>query len=419
MNRNAPLILSNLLVLAALGWLLVAHHQQADRVDAQRTRAAAVAARAAGLEVEHRYIEAQLAYEKATRLGAGLGEAEGWLESARAALARATLARAEAPGPSQAAALRGLATALRAEGDRPVLASALEVAIYRGLGQIETALRQLELAWEKAPEDDPDHRWLRWQRATLYLHAQRNQEAAADLEALVRAVPTFGPGFHRLGLAYLAAKRPEAGVEALKKAVDLGAGSAASLDLAKAFLSRQMWAESIDHLETVLRNDAGNAEALRLLAAAYYQLKRFDLAASTYQKAHRIEPTPRTLISAVIALQGAGAWAKALGIVDELLPQMRRLPEIGFHRGTILERLGRQAEARRAFEAYLAVAVGHPDEEKRVAAARARLGLPSAAPKGGAAQPAPRPVQGPGHVHPPGAPLPAGHRHGPGRHTHQ
>jgi tetratricopeptide (TPR) repeat protein len=232
----------------------------------------------------------------------------------------------------------------------------------------------------------------------------------------------------------LADGRPDAGIEALKKAVTLGAGPAASLDLAKAFLSREMWAESIDHLETVLRSDPGDAEALRLLGAAYYQIKRFELAAKTYQKAHRIEPTPRTLISAVIALQGAGAWARALGIIDELLPQMPRLPEIGFHRATLLERLGRADEARQAYQAYLAVAVGHPDEGKRVAAARARLDAPTrpeappslppvlpppVAPLGGsAAQGGARPVEGPGHDHPPGSVGPD-HRHGVGGHVHE
>jgi tetratricopeptide (TPR) repeat protein len=414
MSRTTPIIALNLIILAALGYLIVQQRAEVGAVAAQRARAAASAQRAAAFEAEHRYVEAQLAFERATRLGAGLPEAEGWLEAARRSLARSMLAQANAPAASQRAMVEGLAGALRAEGAE-ALASALEIAALRGAGQIEAAEARVKAALAQ-PGEGPDQVWLRWQRGTLQLHFKRNKAAVEDLEAVVKALPAFGAGFHRLGLAYLASDQAHAGIEALKRAVTHNGGAVASLDLAKAFLSQEMWAEATAHLNTVVRANPGHAEALRLLAAAYYQINRFKLAAQTYRKAYQIEPSARTLISAVIALQGAQAWAEALAIVDEVLPQLNRFPEIGFHRGTLLEKLGRKALAKAAFEQYLAAAAGHPDEVKRVKAARAWLlgSGPAHAP-----QVERQPANGVDHVHPPRAPLPEGHRHGAGGHTHQ
>ncbi|MCB9523647.1 MAG: hypothetical protein H6702_09770 [Myxococcales bacterium] len=355
---------------AGIGWLIVDRQGAAQATAAQVARADAHAQAAQAHEAAHRFVEAQLAYERATRLAGHLPQAEGWLDGARRCLALATVQRPDAPGPAEQRPLAGVAAALRAAGDT-VVADALDIALLRGRGLIGGAFEKAEAA--KAAQDRPHGVWIRWQHATLLMHADRFAEAIEQLEKVVQAAPEFADGFHRLGLAYLGAERPEAGISALQRALAKGAGPEASRDLARAFLGRQMWAEATTHLETVLRGDPGDAEALRLLGAAHYQLKRYRLAADTYRKAWRLEPQPRTLISAVIALQGAQAWAEALAIIEEIRPQAERLPEIAFHEAVLKERLSRPADAKAAYQGYLALAAGHPDEAKRVATAQKRL----------------------------------------------
>ncbi|MCB9548867.1 MAG: hypothetical protein H6706_23935 [Myxococcales bacterium] len=357
------LVALQVLTLAGLGWLAFRDPTTADGV-----LAGAEEARATGLEAEDRFAEAALAWERAAR---GLPGPEGLrrLDAARRAQALAVVAAPALPTGREVDTLWALRAALEAAGDRPT-AELLSLALQRADGRRADALETLERL-RAAGETSP---WLLWHAGGLRLEESRLVEAQELLEALVKAKPAFGAGWHRLGLTYLAGGRPEAATEALIRATRAGAGAEAELDLGRLFLKREMWAEGIPHLENALRGrqpPGVAAEALRLLGAAHFHLKRPELAAETYRKAFALEPEPRTLLSAAIALTTAGRHAEAAEALQSLAPRAPEVPEILFQQAVVAAAL--QQPTGPILERYLALARGNPGEKERVAQAEAAL----------------------------------------------
>ncbi|MCB9544069.1 MAG: tetratricopeptide repeat protein [Myxococcales bacterium] len=365
-------ILLQVVLLAVTGALLaLVLADRGDRAD-REDRAAALTARAAALEAEGRFAAAALAHERAARITADPASIDAALDAANRAEALAIVAADALPPPSERARLDALAEAIAAApgaADR-ITAALLDAVRERVRGNLDAAGKRLEEA-RATGDDDP---WFDWQLGAIYLQQGRTTDAVARLEALARARPGFGPGLHRLGLAYLADKRDEAAIGALQRAITAGAGPDAALDLARIFLARQMWAEAIPHLEAVLRGRGGDVEALRLLAAAHFRLGRHELAARTYRAAHRLDLDPRTLLSAAIALAAGGKQGEALAVLDDLQPRAAELPEVAWQRARILLDLDRRTEAQVALRTYLAAAAGRPEEAERVAQARRLLG---------------------------------------------
>lgn len=400
--RMRAVIALNLLVLALTATLLAltlaARREHAERAEQQttreaerQTRAAAITARAVALEAEGRYPAAALAYARAARIAADADAIEAALDAAARAEALALIAADALPAATERDRVAGLVEALAAgstEADR-IAAAALDAVRLRLAGNLEAAAKHIEGA-RAAGLDSP---WFDWQLGALRLQQGRTADAITRLEALARARPDFAPGLHRLGLAYLADEQAEAAIGALQRAIDAGAEPDAALDLARLFLGRQMWAEAIPHLETVLRGRGGDVEALRLLAAAHFRLGRHELAARTYRAAHRLDNDPRTLLSAAIALAAGGKQGEALAVLDVLQPRAAELPEVAWQRARILLDLDRRADAMGALSTYLAAAAGRPEEAARVAEARRLLDEQRGGP--GDAPPAPEPAPPP------------------------
>ncbi|MEZ4472884.1 MAG: hypothetical protein R3F60_19280 [bacterium] len=388
------LVLLQVATLAGLGVIALR-----DPHSASRALAASEEARAASLEADDHFAQAALAWERAARALAG-PEAVRRLDAARRCDALAVVAAPTLPEGSTAP-LWALRDGLVAAGDAAT-ADLLTLALQRADGLRAEALETLERL-VTAGGDSP---WLLWHGGSLRLEQSRTAEAQELLERLVKVRPAFGAGWHRLALTYLAGNRPEAATEALIKSTRAGGGAAAELDLGRLFLKREMWAEGIPHLENALRGRqpaSTAAEALRLLGAAHFHLKRPELAAETYRKAFALEAEPRTLLSAAIALTAAGRHREAAEALASLTPRAVEVPEILFQQAVVAAAL--QQPTKPILERYLELARGRADEASRVAQAEAALKgeAPPAAPVAPPAVVAPALPHGPGAL-PPGAP---------------
>ena len=385
MTRLLPLIALQLLTLGAVLWLAF----RAPPPPAENPHAA----RAAELLDAGRFSTARLAFERAAAATTG-DPAIAHLDQARRAQALGIISAPTLPTPDRIDDLNALADAL--EVAFPTDAQMLRLAALRAGGKVTeaTALGESLIDASKSP-------WVRWHLGGLRLRQARTDEAITLLEHVVKAQPTFGAGFHQLGLAYSADKRSEASIGAFQSAIKHGAGHAAELDLGRLFLSQKMWAEALPHLQNSLRARPASAEALRLIAAAHYHLKRYDLAAKTYQRAYAVEPAPRTLLSAAIAFHAGAQHAQSIQLLDRLAPHVPDIPEILFQRALALAALKRPVQP--ILERYLTFARGMAGEADRIKQAETFLKGP---PKGPTAAPPgkmPAPVAPPSGRQPPKA----------------
>lgn len=382
------LLLLQFASLAGIGWLALRPPPKAGAPadPAAPDLSAAPASRGAALLSADRYPAAALAFERAAAVAAP-SKALALLDRARHARALEYAARPELPARSEVPRMTALADALEAAGD-PV-APLLRVVVLRTTGRLTKASTLAEALVSEQP-------WARWHLGALRLQQARVADAIEHLEALAKAHPAFGAGKHRLGLAYSAAQRDEAAIQALQDAVTAGAGHAAELDLGRLFLRKEMWAEALPHLENSLRARPADAEVVRLIAAAHFHLKRYARAAQTYQRAYEMEPAPRTLLSAAIAWQADGKPAVALELLDRLAPRVAAIPEILFQRALALSALKRPVAP--TLKRYLEIAQGVASEARRVEQAKAFLkgppGTPPPAPPA-LAPPTPGPAAGP------------------------
>jgi tetratricopeptide (TPR) repeat protein len=339
---------------------------------AREAAAAQAGERGAALEASGRFAAARLAYDRAASLTPDASVALGWSDAARRAHALAIVAATAPPATDTLADTRDLAAALEASGDDAARKAgvALAMAAFRAEGNATAAIE----AAREAADAGLASPWSDWQRGLALFETGQNTDAATAFEAVVKALPDHAAGWHRLGLAYVIHDRNDGAVEALQRALRLGAPPDAALDLARLFLKREMWAEATPHLESVLTARGDDPDVLRLLAAAQYGLKRFRVAAEVYQRAWRAAPEPRTLLSAAIALHAGGGLTEALALVDRIGADAAAIPEIAFERARLLLDLGRPDEGHAALRQYVALAGERPEERERVALARAQLG---------------------------------------------
>ncbi len=268
--------------------------------------------------------------------------------------------------------VRRLARALAGAPDAPSrsLAAALDAVAFQIEGRLPEARARLQRAQDTQGLKSP---WLLWQRGAVLLRVGAAPEAAAALEPLVKELPGFAPGWHRLGLAYASQARQDKGIQALSKAAELDPSSRAAFDLARIHLGRKKWAEAIPHLLATLRSHPDDAVAQRLLASAQFHLKRYPEAVAGYRKAYKLDPQPRTLLSAAIALHASGSNSQALKILDRLRAQAEQVPEVLFERGLVLADLKRVDEAKVELQRYIRAARGRRSEARRVRQAIASL----------------------------------------------
>lgn len=359
--------------------VLIVLLQQGQAVEQRRgallARAAALATRAAEQQRSGDASGCAQSYRRAARLGMAATElalADGHELGAARCQALQIIATAALPDRERLDSLRHLSARLgaAADNDSLALAAALDAVVLQAEGQLPEALARIQRALEQQGLQSP---WLQWQRGTTLLRRGSPADAAAALEPVVAALPTFAPGWHRLGLAHVSQKRHEDGVSALKKSIELDPRSGARFDLARVYMARKQWGEAIPLLQATLKAKQDDSAALRLLASANFHLKRYPEAAAGYGRAYRVDPQPRTLLSAAIALHAGGKHDKALELLDGLLEHAATIPEIRFERGLVLSELKRSGEARIELQRYLEQARGKRSEARRARQAAAHL----------------------------------------------
>jgi predicted aspartyl protease len=124
--------------------------------------------------------------------------------------------------------------------------------------------------------------------------------------------------------------------------------------------------------DVLLEEAAGDPEAATLAGDALWAAGVFDQSDRAYQRAHALDArSPRVLFGLARSLGSRSRLAEALERIDEALvlaPSDADLPAL---RGTVLERLGRFAEAADAYAAHAALLPSRESAAARVARDRA------------------------------------------------
>ncbi|HEU4699658.1 MAG TPA: tetratricopeptide repeat protein [Gemmatimonadales bacterium] len=196
---------------------------------------------------------------------------------------------------------------------------------------------------------------VRYADAESVYRARDYTEAAARFEDYTAAHPADAHGHYMLGLAYWKAGDAAHAEEALQRALELDPDNVkAWLNSARVLLDERRPREALERVQAALELDSTSVDALRLLARTQALLGEPDSAVATYRR--------------VLAANDHDVWAmNNLGLlhleqddVAAALPPLARAvqlrptaPVFQNNLGIALERSGRPAAARRAYEAAL------------------------------------------------------------------
>ena len=198
-------------------------------------------------------------------------------------------------------------------------------------------------------ESNPDEVWAHWLLGKMFVEKASITDAIKHLEKVAGHFKTFAPAQHQLGLAYATQKRFENAVRLLQMSIKNGGGHRVERDLGRIFIVRKMWAEALAPLENSLAGGSGPRDTIRMIAAAQFHLKKYQVAVDTYLKAYAIEPEPRTLYPAAIAHHAGKAYGSALSLLGQIAPFEGQIPEIRYQRALLIGR-EKTVEARRQLE---------------------------------------------------------------------
>jgi len=135
--------------------------------------------------------------------------------------------------------------------------------VYTIQGQKENALNE----WRQTVTLEPNFYFRHFEYGeVLRLYFNAPAEAVAEHEKAVSLYGAYIPAINRLGLALLAANKPQEAIAPLRRALTLDGRSEAYASLGLAFGMANQCAQAIPYLEEALRLDANNALAQSGLA---------------------------------------------------------------------------------------------------------------------------------------------------------
>ena len=183
--------------------------------------------------------------------------------------------------------------------------------------------------------------------ARMNLALGQPNEAIKDLDALVTLYPRHPGVRHQLGRAYLQLNQVGKALEAFDQALSLDPGDVETiLAVAGVHLRQGDLAQVVTLLTGLLKTAPGVIPAHLLLAEAY-----------------RLRGTPED----------------ALGVYRSLAANLPQDPRFSLRAGSLLQSLGREAEARQAFGRVLEIAPGHLEALAHLAELDMAAGQPAAA----------------------------------------
>ena len=241
------------------------------------------------------------------------------------------------------------------------------------LSQYRHATRPPEPYWQEALARDPgDSRSATALAAAAYGRGELDGAEQLLRRAVARttswnANPYDGEPHYRLGLVLERLGRPDEAYEVWAKAAWTRAWRApAHLAMAFRLCSQGAWAEALDLLEAVARDDSDNLAARDLAVVCLRRLGRTDEADARLAATLALDPLDwwarhldgdpltcdaRTARDLALQLARAGLLDEALEVLDAVLvdPERRTTggqePLLHHHRAVVLDRLGRSDEA--------------------------------------------------------------------------
>jgi tetratricopeptide (TPR) repeat protein len=270
---------------------------------------------------------------------------------------------AERPQATQAmrAALDRLAS--QAKVDRPSAVSAAEREQFQALGYVgmQADLGE-EVAGEKLPDPKDKVGVLEKYRKAVTLAARRDYEGAiTGLRDILTENPGMADVWQQVGNLLMRLDRPVEALTAYKKFVELKPTQSNGLVAVAATLLRlQRLDEARQHAQLAVKVAAPHERLAR--ASAHEMLAKIALAAKDGETARREaklaqdeDPSlPMPLYVQALQLHTAGRYAEALPLFAEAAKQVSArtltITELYFYLGDTLARLGRNAEAERAFK---------------------------------------------------------------------
>lgn len=199
------------------------------------------------------------------------------------------------------------------------------------------------------------------------------KQATALVQDFLKSHQTRADIWAYLGQLHRKNKTVKAAIKSYERALKLKKSDEYRLELARCHMSIGDWQSANELLKPDQMNEKVRNDAFKLKAACLFQLKQYEASAQHYQKAHRLVSDPNTLLSRVIALQVAGKHAIALKDIESLLPKDDVLPQVHYHHGQSLDKVGLTYEASLAFVRFLKRAEGASNQRKRIARAESWL----------------------------------------------
>jgi tetratricopeptide (TPR) repeat protein len=228
------------------------------------------------------------------------------------------------------------------------------------LAQIHLDLREFDLALKQTDEALKAGRVpaeVMILRATALLGLGKAAEGRGLLEKVVAQIPGNPQAQQRLGLAYLAEKKPQNALEAFSKASDVDPKNLASLAMTVRILaSQKKLDEAASRVEGQIKRVGESAGARELLGQVFLAKGDAEKAKKEFERAIEVDPNAVESYLALASLhRGPDARTRALVDADKALAKKPQYVQAWMMKGALLDQGGQFEEANKAYRKALEI----------------------------------------------------------------
>lgn len=203
--------------------------------------------------------------------------------------------------------------------------------------------------------------------AGLHRATGRKVEALEAFEAAVKAAPEDLTALNNLGVHYLELGRTEEGLAMLGRAIAVQDNAASRLNLGEALVKLKRLEEALEHFQRAAALAPRSAEVYRRLGGLLLVGGKGADAERMLLKSLELQQDPVTALDLGVLYQVQGRHEQAAGLLRQVLAVRPDAPEVAYRLGFSLKALGDLPGARDAFQRYLRLAAGRPEEAQKVA----------------------------------------------------
>jgi adenylate cyclase len=198
---------------------------------------------------------------------------------------------------------------------------------------------------------DPDQPEVRYALAVTLAGRGRNAEAIQELHRALAMRPNYEDARRQLGLVLGRSGRVDESVAEYQKALALRPGSASTYSSMGLILyGAGRYDDAIAAFSKATELQPDNFMGFQQLGTAYHALGKVDLALENYQRATAIRPSASALSNMGTLYYGRGEFGKAVDAYREAIALRPNSATTHRNLGDALARLGRQQEARSAYQ---------------------------------------------------------------------